>query len=104
MPKRSNIEIALDKQLNSLGGVQAEMIKAHVGFWRWNKRRINDIEAILKIGKEKGEEIKDSRRSSLVNERHKLIQENGQLYSHINRALKNAPEESDEFDAFIKNR
>lgn len=103
LPKKSNIEIALDEQIKSLGGVQAEMIKSHVGVWRWNKSRIEDIQAMLKSGKSGGAVIDEKERTSLVNERHKLVTENGQLYSHINRALKDKPEEVDELDAFIKN-
>lgn len=104
LPKKSNIEIALDEQIKSLGGVQAEMIKSHVGVWRWNKRRIEDIQAMLKSGKSGGAAIDEKERTSLVNERHKLVTENGQLYSHINRALKDKPEEVDEFDAFMKGK
>lgn len=104
MPKKSNIEVALDEQVKVLGGVQAEMVKAHVGVWKWNKNRIIDIQNTLKTGKLKGEEIDDKARTSLINERHKLVTENGQLYSHINRALKNAPEEADEFDTFMNGK
>lgn len=104
LPKKSNIEVALDEQIKSLGGVQAEMIKSHVGIWRWNKRRIEDIQSMLKTGKVSGEAIDDKARTALVNERHKLVTENGQLYSHINRALGGKPEEADEFDAFVRGR
>lgn len=104
LPKKSNIEKALDDQVKSLGGVQAEMIKSHVGIWRWNKRRIEDIQSMLKAGKVSGEVIDDKARTSLVNERHKLVTENGQLYSHINRALGGKPEEADELDAFMRGR
>lgn len=104
MPKKSNLEIALEKQIESLGGVQAEMIRAHVLAWKWNKNRIIDIQNALKVGKVGGEEINDRARTSLINERHKLVSECSQLYSHINRALKNAPEESDEFDEFMNGR
>lgn len=104
MPKKSNIEIALDEQIKSLGGVQAEMIKSHVGVWRWNKRRIEDIQAMLKSGKSGGATIDEKERTSLVNERHKLVTENGQLYSHINRALGGKPDEADELDAFMRGR
>lgn len=104
LSKKSNIEIALDEQIKSLGGVQAEMIKKHVRVWRWNTGRIEDIQDILKSGKSGGAVIDDKERTSLVNERHKLVTENGQLYSHINRALKDKPEETDEFDAFMKGK
>lgn len=101
MPKKGKLDLALDRQVEGLDGVQAEMVKAHIGVWKWNSARIKNIQELLKLGKVEGEPLKDSERTSLINERHKLVTENGQLYSHINRALKDAPEPMDEDDAFI---
>lgn len=102
LPKKSNIEIALAEQIKALPGVQAEMIKKHVAIWRWNETRIRDIQTTLKNGKLAGESIDTKIRTDLINERHKLVSENSQLYSHINRALSGKVEEVDELDAFMQ--
>lgn len=92
--KESNLDIAIKKQLASLDPAQAEMVKADVKTWKWNRDRIHDIQGMLDMGT-------DEKRSDLINERHKLITENTSLYSHINRALKGTVATEDELDAFI---
>lgn len=94
MSKESNLDKSVREQLKSLEPVQAEMVKADVKTWKWNRDRIHTIQEILDLGT-------DEKRSDLINERHKLITENTSLYSHINRALKGTVSSEDELDAFI---
>lgn len=102
MPKESNLDKAIREQVKSLDGAQAEMVKADVKTWKWNRDRIHDIQDTLSRGATTSEELGNPKwRADLINERHKLITENTSLYSHINRALKGTVKTEDELDAFI---
>lgn len=102
MSKESNLDKAVREQVKSLEPAQAEMVKADVKTWKWNKDRIHDIQTTLDRGATTDDEKANSKwRTDLINERHKLITENTSLYSHINRALKGTVTSEDELDAFL---
>lgn len=105
MSKESNLDKAVKEQLASLEPAQAEMVKADVKTWKWNRDRIHDIQDLLDRGPRSDDEKSNAKwRADLINERHKLITENTSLYSHINRALKGTVTSEDELDAFLKSK
>lgn len=101
--KLEKLRKALDEQADNLDPAQREFVKAQFEHYEWNDRRIAELEKSLEGGVVDDEGIPDYKaESALFKQRHQLVAEQGQLFSHIMRWLKGTtPLERNELDEFL---
>ena len=95
MPKDSLTQ-AVETQAGKLDPAQRGFVTAEYETWRWNRKRIKDIEKLVDSG-----ELTTDNEKKLLTERHQLVTENASLFSHIMRNLKNTGDDTDEFTEFM---
>jgi len=101
--KLAKLREAVEAQAKNLDPAQAEFVKAQFEHYEWNEKRIAELEAALEDGVFNENGAPDYRaESALFKQRHQLVAEQGQLFSHIMRWLKGTtPPEKNELDEFL---
>jgi hypothetical protein len=98
--KRNALKDAVEKQSQSLEPAQREFVMAEFGTYEWNAGQIAALEKKLKSCEQMQE--RDFRyESALFKQRHQLVAEQSQLFSHIMRWLKGTSAEIDELEEFL---
>lgn len=78
---------------------QREFVMAQFEHYRWNEHRIEELESELE---NVGAESRDlDREGKLFRQRHQLVAEQGTLFSHIMRWLKDTAADMSELDKFL---
>jgi len=102
--KLAKLEEAIGKQAASLEPAQHNFVMVQFDHYKWNELQIADLEVQLKGGvvDEEGFHNYDAE-GKLFRQRHQLVAEQGQLFSHIMRWLKDTgkEEEPNELDEYI---
>lgn len=96
MSKESNLEIEVKRQAKSLDPAQREFVIAELKTFVWNRRKIHDLERQIESG-----ELKRAEEKSVVAERHQLVSENAQLFTHMMRHLKDTESEVSAIEEFM---
>ena len=98
------LEEAVTKQAASLDPAQREFVYAQFAHYRWNEERIAEYERQLEEGLTYGDhDLRDyDAEKKVFDQRHKLIAEQGTLFSHIMRWLKGTTFEKGEFEKFLE--
>jgi hypothetical protein len=91
---------AIEKQAKSLDPAQMEFILAEFETYKWNAKRINQLEKQLEAYAESEDRNLDME-SKLFRQRHQLVAEQSALFSHIMRWLKGTATEESALDAFL---
>ena len=94
---------AVEKQAETLDPAQGEFVKAQFEHYKWNEDRIAQLEDELEAVKFDEDGFRDFKaESALFKQRHQLVAEQGQLFSHIMRWLKGTEvKEESEFEQFL---
>ena len=100
MSKLDKLEEAVGKQAQSLDPAQREFILAELETFKWNARKIHDIERKIDSGECYDLDGKNVE-SALIKERHQIVTEQASLFSHIMRWLKGTAAQKSELDAFL---
>ena len=96
------LEEAVRRQADSLDPAQREFVLAQFDHYRWNEEQIVRLQAEYEACADvDGDREQMAMRASLFKERHQLVAEQGQLFSHIMRWLKGTASNEDEFDEFL---
>jgi len=109
MATKSKLEQAIEKQAQSLGDAQRELVMSQFSTYKWNKDRMRQIENQLKIIEFKTppsdpKEMKAqlAYRKALTAERNQLTTANNSISSKLFMQLRNTEGDTDEFDEFLR--
>lgn len=99
----TNLRDAVQKQAKTLDPAQGEFVKAQFEHYEWNEGRIAELESMLESGMVDDSGVPDYKaESALFKQRHQLVAEQGQLFSHIMRWLKGTEvKEESELEQFL---
>ena len=90
---------ALDEQAADLEPAQGEFVRAQFEHYEWNAERIAQLERELE---RVGDERDFKAEAALFKQRHQLVAEQGQLFTHIMRWIKGTEaKEANPIDEFI---
>ena len=104
MSKTGNLEDAVSKQAANLDPAQREFVMAEFETFKWNAKRIEELEGQLESGIVDAEGIHNyDAEGKLFRQRHQMVAEQATLFSHIMRWLKGTAVESSELDDFLSN-
>lgn len=94
---------AIAKQAANLDPAQREFVLSQFRTYEWNADRISSYEKQLEDGvvDEEGRHNYDAE-SKLFKQRHQLVAEQSQLFTHIMRWLKGTMVEESDLDDFLK--
>ena len=100
--KLASLRDAVQKQAKTLDPAQGEFVKAQFEHYEWNEGRIAELEEMLESGMLDGDGTPNYKaESALFKQRHQLVAEQGQLFSHIMRWLKGTAAGKSELDEFL---
>lgn len=96
------LEKAVETQAQALEPAQREFVLAEFGTYKWNARHIEQLEKDLETGivDEEGRHNYDAE-GKLFRQRHQLVAEQSQLFSHIMRWLRGTTSEESPIDEFL---
>ena len=97
MSKLTKLEEAIDKQAANLDPAQREFVLEQFNIYKWNAGKIAQLEGILEDG-----ELETNEENKLFKQRHQLVAEQGQLFSHIMRWIRDTGSEESAIDSFLK--
>ena len=101
MAKANALEVAVEKQANSLDPAQREFVLAEFATYQWNAERIAKLEEQLE--RSMGSEARDlDAEGKLFRQRHQLVAEQSSLFAHIMRWLKGTAAGESALDEFLK--
>jgi hypothetical protein len=103
MSKTDKLKEALEVQANSLEPAQREFVMAQFEHYKWNEKRISELEGEIESGvvdPETGLRSLDME-GKVFRQRHQLVAEQGTLFSHIMRWIKNTAAGKSELEEFI---
>ena len=102
--KLAKLEEAVKNQAASLDPAQQNFVLAQFEHYKWNEERIADLEIDLEGGVVDADGFHNyDAEGKLFRQRHQLVAEQGQLFSHIMRWLKDTgkEEEPSELEKFM---
>ena len=97
MSKLTKLEKAINEQAANLDPAQREFVLEQFNIYKWNADKIAELEGILEDG-----ELETNEENKLFKQRHQLVAEQGQLFSHIMRWIKGTASESSPLDEFMR--
>ena len=97
MSKLTKLEKAINEQAANLDPAQREFVLEQFNIYKWNADKIAELEGILEDG-----ELETNEETKLFKQRHQLVAEQGQLFSHIMRWIKGTASESSPLDEFMR--
>ena len=102
MPKKDNLQEAIERQAASLDPAQREFVLTQFTTYQWNANRISELEGQLEGGvfREDGTRNFDAE-GKLFRQRHQIVAEQNVLFSHIMRWLKGTAAQESELDKFL---
>ena len=74
---------AIDEACDGMDEVKRGFVKSEFASYEWNCNRMDELERMLK-----SKTLEPDARKDLRTERHQLVTESGQLFSHLMRQLK----------------
>lgn len=96
MSKTKKLQEALTLQADSLEPAQREFVMAQFEHYKWNEERIADLEEKLEGGM-----VDLDAEGKLFRQRHQLVAEQGTLFSHIMRWIKNTAAGKSDLEDFL---
>ena len=97
MSKLTKLEKAINEQAANLDPAQREFVLEQFNIYKWNADKIAELEGILEDG-----ELETNEENKLFKQRHQLVAEQGQLFSHIMRWIRDTGSEESAIDSFLK--
>lgn len=96
------LEAAVAKQAESLDPAQREFVLAEFETYKWNDRRIDDLEKQLEKGIVDSEGFHNyDAEGKMFRQRHQLVAEQSSLFSHIMQWLKGTAAKESKLDQFL---
>ena len=96
------LEEAIAKQAASLDPAQREFVLAEFETYKWNDRRIDDLEKQLEKGIVDSEGMHNyDAEGKMFRQRHQLVAEQSSLFSHIMQWLKGTAAKESRLDEFL---